>query len=56
MTIPPYVAGAIPAVCFSRLSDRFYWRVPFVVIPLTLLTIGYGIIISFDGKLVEMSG
>lgn len=56
MTVPPYVAGAISAVCFSSLSDRFYWRMPFVVIPLALLTVGYGIIISFDGKLEENVG
>ncbi|KAE8386963.1 major facilitator superfamily domain-containing protein [Aspergillus alliaceus] len=56
MTVPPYVAGAISAVCFSSLSDRFYWRMPFVVIPLALLTIGYSIIISFDGKLADNVG
>lgn len=56
MTVPPYVAGAISAVCFSSLSDRFYWRMPFVVIPLALLTVGYGIIISFDGQLEENVG
>jgi hypothetical protein len=26
MTVPPYVAGAISAVVFSTLSDRFYWE------------------------------
>ncbi|KAE8148085.1 major facilitator superfamily domain-containing protein [Aspergillus avenaceus] len=56
MTVPPYVAGAISAICFSVLSDKFYWRMPFVVTPLALLTIGYGIVISFHGKLEENVG
>ncbi|KAL3488810.1 major facilitator superfamily domain-containing protein [Aspergillus germanicus] len=56
MTVPPYVAGAISAVFFSILSDKFYWRMPFVAIPLCLVTIGYAIIISLKGKLAENVG
>ena len=55
MTVPPYVAGAISAICFSMLSDRFYWRMPFVAVPLTII-IGYSIIISFHGALAENIG
>ncbi|KAL4948868.1 major facilitator superfamily domain-containing protein [Aspergillus filifer] len=51
MTVPPYVAGAISAVFFSKLSDRFYWRMPFVVIPLCFVIIGYAVILSLDGAL-----
>jgi hypothetical protein len=51
MTVPPYVAGAISSVVFARLSDRFYWRLPFVAIPLSFVFIGYAIVISFDGDL-----
>lgn len=51
MSVPPYVAGAISSVVFARLSDRFYWRLPFVAIPLSFIFIGYSVIISFDGKL-----
>lgn len=51
MTVPPYVAGAISSVVFARLSDRFYWRLPFVAIPLSLIWIGYAVIISLDGDL-----
>lgn len=25
MSAPPYVAGAIATIAFSKLSDRFYW-------------------------------
>ncbi|KAF4214222.1 hypothetical protein CNMCM8980_006907 [Aspergillus fumigatiaffinis] len=56
MTVPPYVAGALSAIFFSILSDRFYWRMPFVAIPLTLVTIAYSIIISFHGQLKENIG
>ncbi|KAI9043582.1 putative MFS transporter [Aspergillus affinis] len=56
LTVPPYVAGAISAIGFSRLSDKFYWRMPFVVIPLCLLIIGYSILMSMDGKLGENLG
>jgi MFS family permease len=51
MTVPPYVAGAISAVIFSTLSDRFYWRMPFVVAPLLLIVTGYSIIMGLKGQL-----
>ncbi|KAJ6027932.1 hypothetical protein N7460_012749 [Penicillium canescens] len=51
MTVPPYVAGAISAVFFSTLSDRFYWRMPFVVVPLLLIVTGYSIIMGLKGQL-----
>lgn len=56
MTVPPYVAGAISAVFFCVLSDRFYWRMPFVAIPLTIIAIAYSIIISFHGALEAYVG
>ncbi|KAB8214644.1 putative MFS transporter [Aspergillus novoparasiticus] len=56
MVAPPYIAGAISAICFSKLSDRFYWRMPFVAIPLMIFTIGYSIVISFHGQLKENIG
>ncbi|KAJ5739378.1 hypothetical protein N7533_012162 [Penicillium manginii] len=51
MTVPPYVAGAISAIFFSVLSDRFYWRAPFVVIPLLIIVVGYSIIMGLNGNL-----
>ncbi|KAH7353168.1 major facilitator superfamily domain-containing protein [Pyrenochaeta sp. MPI-SDFR-AT-0127] len=51
MTVPPYVAGAISSIVFAKLSDRFYWRLPFVAIPLSFIAIGYAVVISFDGNL-----
>ncbi|KAF2016794.1 MFS general substrate transporter [Aaosphaeria arxii CBS 175.79] len=51
MTVPPYVAGALSSIFFAKLSDHYFWRLPFVAIPFTLITIGYAVIISFDGAL-----
>ncbi|KAJ4305553.1 hypothetical protein N0V90_001084 [Kalmusia sp. IMI 367209] len=56
MSVPPYVAGALSSIFFARLSDRFYWRLPFVAIPLSFIFIGYSIIISFHGNLAANIG
>lgn len=53
---PPYVMGAISAIFFASLSDRFYWRMPFVAVPMIIVTIGYSIIISLHGALEERKG
>ncbi|KAL4746551.1 hypothetical protein BDW72DRAFT_207253 [Aspergillus terricola var. indicus] len=53
---PPYVAAAISAIIFARLSDHFYWRMPFVVIPMTIIIIAYSIIISLKGELASNKG
>lgn len=51
MTVPPYVAGAIAAITFGKLSDHFFWRMPFVAAPFLIITVGYSIIISLKGDL-----
>jgi MFS family permease len=51
MTVPPYVAGALSCIFFGKLSDRFFWRLPFVAVPLSLVFIGYAVVISLDGDL-----
>lgn len=51
MTVPPYIAGAISAVAFTNISDRYNWRFPFVATPLILIIIGYAIIIGLKGQL-----
>jgi MFS family permease len=53
---PPYVAGAISAVVFARLSDHFYWRMPFVAIPMIIVTVAYAIILSLNGALEAKRG
>lgn len=51
MTVPAYIAGALSSIFFSRLSDHYHWRMPFVAIPMALIAIGNAIIISFKGDL-----
>ncbi|KAJ5958135.1 uncharacterized protein N7479_005285 [Penicillium vulpinum] len=53
---PPYVAGAISAIIFARFSDRFYWRMPFVCIPMLIVVVAYSIIMSLNGALEEKKG
>jgi MFS family permease len=53
---PPYVAAAISAIVFARLSDRFYWRMPFVAIPMLICVIAYAVIFSLNGALQEKKG
>lgn len=48
---PPYVAAAISAIVFAKISDRFFWRMPFVVAPMAIVTIAYSVIISLNGEL-----
>lgn len=45
LTIPPYVAGAISAVIFSRLADHFQWRMPFIFGPMTSVLLGFCILL-----------
>lgn len=56
MTVPPYIAGAIAAIIFSSISDRYNWRFPFVATPLLLIITGYAIIIGLKGRLEEHVG
>ncbi|KAJ6020758.1 hypothetical protein N7540_006262 [Penicillium herquei] len=44
MTVPPYIAGAISAFVFGRLSDKFKRRSFFVIGPQLLVIIGYSIL------------
>ncbi|KAI9148893.1 transporter [Paramyrothecium foliicola] len=56
MSAPPYVAAAASAIIFAKISDRFYWRMPFVAIPLAIVAIAYAILIGLDGALAEKRG
>ncbi|KAJ5259623.1 hypothetical protein N7478_012604 [Penicillium angulare] len=56
MTVPPYIAGALSAVAFSNMSDRYNWRFPFVAAPLLLIIIGYSIIVGLKGQLESHLG
>ncbi|KAF3799843.1 MFS transporter prlL [Colletotrichum gloeosporioides] len=56
LSAPPYVAAAISAVSFAKVSDRFFWRMPFLAIPLAIVAVGYSIILSLNGALEEKKG
>ncbi|KAK9783975.1 putative Major facilitator superfamily domain-containing protein [Seiridium cardinale] len=53
---PPYVAAAISAIIFGKISDRYYWRMPFVVAPMIIVAIGYAIFLGLDGALSTQRG
>jgi MFS family permease len=53
---PPYVVAAISAIIFARLSDRFYWRMPFVAIPMVIVIVAYAILFSLNGALEAKRG
>lgn len=53
---PPYVAGAISSIIFARMSDRFYWRMPFVAAPMIIVTVAYAVLFSLDGALESRMG
>ncbi|ETN45044.1 uncharacterized protein HMPREF1541_09920 [Cyphellophora europaea CBS 101466] len=56
MTAPPYIAGAISTVVSSKLSDRYYRRMPFIVIPWIIFIIGYAVIMSFGAHTADNVG
>ncbi|KAJ5595616.1 hypothetical protein N7450_002074 [Penicillium hetheringtonii] len=56
LSAPPYVAAAISAISFARLSDRFFWRMPFVAIPMIICVVAYSVIISLNGAIAEKRG
>ncbi|WQF84035.1 Putative major facilitator superfamily, MFS transporter superfamily [Colletotrichum destructivum] len=56
LSAPPYVAAAISAISFAKVSDRFFWRMPFLVTPLGIVAIAYSIILSLNGELEAKKG
>lgn len=56
MSAPPYVAAAISAITFAKLSDKFYWRMPFVAIPTLICAVGYAIFLGLNGALATQRG
>ncbi|KAL2106942.1 hypothetical protein VUR80DRAFT_5922 [Thermomyces stellatus] len=48
LTIPPYCAGAISAFLSAMFADRFTWRMPFIVGPLSVLVTALAILFSFS--------
>ncbi|KAK2473357.1 hypothetical protein H9L39_15532 [Fusarium oxysporum f. sp. albedinis] len=46
LTVPPYVIGAISAFVSGILSDRFKWRMPFIVTAQTLVLISFAVLFA----------
>ncbi|SMR46440.1 unnamed protein product [Zymoseptoria tritici ST99CH_1E4] len=46
LTIPAYTVGAISAYGFAVLSDRFRWRMPFIVGPQAAVAVAYAVLAS----------
>jgi MFS family permease len=53
LTIPPYVCGGISAWLSGRFSDRFSWRMPFIVGPLSVLVVGMAVLFSFSSNVED---
>lgn len=51
LSAPPYVAGAISALCVSRVADRYFWRLPFIVGPLLCLMVAYAVLFSYSAQI-----
>ncbi|KAK5175408.1 uncharacterized protein LTR77_000547 [Saxophila tyrrhenica] len=56
MSAPPYVAGAIATLVLSKLSDRVYWRMPFVVGPFAAILLGFTIMLGLQGDFENQLG
>ncbi|BCS22289.1 uncharacterized protein APUU_30514S [Aspergillus puulaauensis] len=48
LTIPPYVCGGISAWVTGRFSDRFSWRMPFIVGPLSVLVVAMAVLFKYS--------
>ncbi|SPO06785.1 related to permease of the major facilitator superfamily [Cephalotrichum gorgonifer] len=51
LSAPPYVAGALSAICVSTLADRSRWRVPFIIGPQLGLMSAYAVLFSFSAEI-----
>lgn len=53
LTVPPYVVGATSAYISCLLSDRFKWRMPFVVGSQVCIVVSYAILFSFAATIKD---
>jgi sugar phosphate permease len=56
LTIPPYFCGGISSYLVSRLSDRFVWRMPFIVGPLVGLVIALSVLYTLSADIANHIG
>lgn len=53
LSAPPYVCGAISALVVSKIADKFFWRLPFIVGPQLSLMTAYCVLYSFSGQISD---
>lgn len=53
LTIPPYFCGGVAAWTVGRLADKFTWRMPFIVGPLSVLVTALAILFSFSSDVKD---
>lgn len=56
LTIPPYFVGAISAYSSAILSDRFKWRMPFIVGPQLLVVVAFAILFAKSENIQDNIG
>lgn len=56
LTIPPYFCGAVSSWLSGRLADRFSWRFPFIVLPMTLMLISFILLFVLSANIEEYKG
>lgn len=56
MTIPPYIIGALSAWLSALVSNRFRWRMPFIVGAQTLVVIAFAVLFSKSAEIASSIG
>lgn len=56
LTIPPYIIGAITSLVMGLYSDKFGWRLPFVVGPILAIIVAYTILFSKAARISSNVG
>jgi MFS family permease len=51
LTIPPYFCGGVSAWLVGKYSDKFAWRMPFIVGPLVVLITAMGLLFGLSGDM-----
>lgn len=53
LTIPPYFCGGVSAWLVGRFSDKFSWRFPFIVGPMSVLVTALAILFGFAPRVAS---
>lgn len=50
LTMPPYVCGGVSAWLVGKFSDKFAWRMPFIAVPMSVLTVALAVLFTQSPK------